>query len=350
MRDKTKDDNGLAGMPDGFNISESDIPGPDIKDIKGWTPQDYIDLQRIRLEEVKEKNNFHKWVWVTLIIGITTSVVNATWEAYQYNTSLGIEEALNDREHAKQQAASKREYAQTYTDKFFEIFKDKEFSDADYLRRTIRFAELLKHAVPDEALQDGYSKYHANLKADEQQLFGTKQAQKTDVEAEKVSLQTGIESLKSRGRLSKDKKEELAVMEKRLKSLHEEAKLLEEELKQAPTRVLLQEVPVNVTLRVIKFDTPRAKNPIPDEKWSPSAKDPLLMEVPKGEMSIDDLKVRRATLLQEPLCLYDNVNCVIESAPVRKRPAELQQASGSELPAARDGLEASTEPTEGEDT
>ena len=42
MRDKTKDDNGLAGMPDGFNISESDIPGPDIKDIKGWTPQDYI--------------------------------------------------------------------------------------------------------------------------------------------------------------------------------------------------------------------------------------------------------------------------------------------------------------------
>ena len=87
-----------------------------------------------------------------------------------------------------------------------------------------------------------------------------------------------------------------------------------------------------MTLRVIKFDTPRAKTPIPDEKWSPSAQDPLLMEVPKGEMSIDDLKVRRATLLQEPLCLYDNVNCVIESAPVRKRPSELQQASGSELP------------------
>ena len=74
------------------------------------------------------------------------------------------------------------------------------------------------------------------------------------------------------------------------------------------------------------------------------------MEVPKGEMSIDDLKVRRATLLQEPLCLYDNVNCVIESAPVRKRPAELQQASGSELPSPRDGLKPATEPTEGEDT
>ena len=58
---------------------------------------------------------------------------------------------------------------------------------------------------------------------------------KTDVEAEKVSLQTGIESLKSRGRLSKDKKEKLAVMETRLKSLQEEAKVLEAELKQAPT-------------------------------------------------------------------------------------------------------------------
>ena len=162
-------------------------------------------------------------------------MVNATWEAYQYNTSLAVEEALNDREHAKQQAASKREYAQTYTDKFFEIFKDKEFSDADYLRRTIRFAELLKHAVPMKHFRMATQSITPTSKPTSSSSSEPSKLKKTDVEAEKVSLQTGIESLKSRGRLSKDKKEKLAVMETRLKSLQEEAKVLEAELKQAPT-------------------------------------------------------------------------------------------------------------------